>query len=79
MEKRDLAIIVALVVVIAALGGALGYVLVAAPGERTPKSLSIKLWWPIEHYGSTEPDIANILKANIEATGRISVELDSAD
>ncbi|MCJ2519651.1 MAG: ABC transporter substrate-binding protein, partial [Candidatus Thermoplasmatota archaeon] len=80
MEQKELAIIVGLVVVIAALGGGLGYVLLTAePSELQDKSLDIKLWWPIEHYGSTESDIANILKDNIEATGRISVTLDSVD
>jgi peptide/nickel transport system substrate-binding protein len=79
LERKELIVIVALVVVIAVLGASLGVALTGPPVTKLERKLSIKLWWPIEHYGSTEPDIAAILKDNIEATGRISVTLDSAD
>ncbi len=61
------------------LGATLGVVLLNPPTAQVSKQLNIDLWWPIAHYGSQTPDVAVILKDNLEATGRISVTLRSAE
>ncbi|MFQ5907875.1 MAG: ABC transporter substrate-binding protein [Thermoplasmata archaeon] len=82
MERNAWIIIAALAAVSIILAGLLAASLVGLIGgvpEKIPKRLSLNLWWPIAHYGDTEPDIAAILESSLEATGRIDVTLQSAE
>jgi len=53
----------------------------AAGYDSSPpnKHLAINLWYTPEHYGSTEADVAQLLKTQLEATGMIDVTLKSQE
>ncbi len=53
--------------------------LLKAAGYTTDKPLSIDFWWPLKHYGSEAADIATVLKQELEKTGLIKVNLQSAE
>jgi peptide/nickel transport system substrate-binding protein len=44
--------------------------------EKEP--LRLDLWWPSDHYGSREPDLATTLKLQMESTGLVKVTLHDA-
>lgn len=80
MERNALIVIGVLAAVVVVLGATLGVVLLSPPPTaQVSKQLNIDLWWPIAHYGSQTPDVAAIIASNLEATGRISVTLQSAE
>jgi len=72
--KRSVLIAIVVVIVVVIIGAAVAVVLLTAP----PKTLKIDLWYnSTEHYGPTEPAVAQVLKASLEATGKLSVNLKS--
>ncbi len=72
--KRNVLIAVVAVVVIVIIGAAVAVILITAP----PRTLKIDLWYnSTEHYGPTEPAVAQILKTSLEATGKLTVNLRS--
>lgn len=72
--KRNVLIAVVVVVVIAIIGAAVAVILITAP----PRTLKIDLWYnSTEHYGPTEPAVAQVLKSSLEATGKLTVNLRS--
>ncbi len=76
MEKRTLWTIVAVVVVIAIIGGVTAYVLMTPP--PVTNKYSIELWYNNDgHYGDTEAALAQTLQQSIQACGKISVTLKS--
>lgn len=48
-------------------------------GYSPNNKLVIDLWYTPSHYGSTEQDVAALLKQQLEATGMISVNIRSAE
>jgi peptide/nickel transport system substrate-binding protein len=48
-------------------------------GYSEDNKLKLELWWTPTHYGDTEKDLAQVLKAQLEATNMIEVELKSAE
>lgn len=76
MEKRMLYVLVAVIVVIALVGGVTAWVLLSAPAV-TPK-YQIELWYNNDgHYGDTEAALAQTLQQSIQACGKIQVTLKS--
>ncbi len=76
MEKRMLYALVAIVVVVAIVGGVTAYVILSAP-PAAPK-YSIELWYNNDgHYGDTEADLAQTLQQSVQACGNIQVTLKS--
>lgn len=76
MEKRTLYIVVAIVVVLAIIGGVTAWVILSAPPAVT--KYNIELWYNNDgHYGSTEQALAETLQQSIQACGKISVTLKS--
>jgi len=72
--KRTLLIAIVAMVVIVIIGAAVAVVLLTAP----PKQLKIDLWYnSTEHYGPTEPAVAQVIKTSLEATGKLAVNLRS--
>jgi len=72
--KRSILIAIVVVIVIVIIGAAVAVVLLTAP----PRTLKIDLWYnSTEHYGPTEPAVAQVLKASLEATGKLTVNLRS--
>ncbi len=72
--KRSVLIAIAVVIVIVIIGAAVAVVLLTAP----PRTLKIDLWYnSTEHYGPTEPAVAQVLKSSLEATGKLTVNLRS--
>jgi len=53
--------------------------LLTAAGYSTTNRLSFTLWYTPERYGSTEPDVAAIIKTSLEQTGMIAVTLNSQE
>ncbi len=53
--------------------------LLTQAGYSENNKLKIELWWTPTHYGDTEKDLAQVLKAQLEKTGMIEVELKSAE
>ncbi len=41
--------------------------------------VDIELWYPLNKYGDTEPDVAETIKRSLEETGVFNVELKSSD
>ncbi|HKI55809.1 MAG TPA: ABC transporter substrate-binding protein [Trueperaceae bacterium] len=48
-------------------------------GYSSSNPLDITLWYPTGHYGSTEPDVAAVLKTSLEQTGMMQVKLSALD
>ena len=48
-------------------------------GYSASNPLDITLWYPTGHYGSTEPDVAAVLKTSLEQTGMIKLKLSALD
>jgi peptide/nickel transport system substrate-binding protein len=48
-------------------------------GYSETNKLAMELWYPLDHYGSLEPQLAARLASNIEETGMVSVTLKYAD
>ncbi len=72
--KRSVLIAIVVVIVIVIIGAAVAVVLLTAP----PRTLKIDLWYnSTEHYGPTEPAVAQVLKSSLEATGKLTVNLRS--
>jgi len=53
--------------------------ILAKAGYTESNPLEIPLWWTPTHYGDTEQDVASVLKASLEKTGVIKVNLQSAE
>ncbi|WP_457590346.1 ABC transporter substrate-binding protein [Geoglobus sp.] len=53
--------------------------LLSQAGYSEDNKLKLELWWTPTHYGDTEKDLAQVLKAQLEKTGMIEVELKSAE
>lgn len=52
--------------------------LLTAAGYSASNKLSVELWFNSDgHYGDTEPDLATVLKSQLEETGMIAVTLQS--
>jgi len=51
----------------------------AEAGYTPDNPLSFQLWYTPTHYGDTEDDLAQVLKAQFEATGAMQVELMSSE
>ena len=76
MEKRMLYVLVAVVVVVAIIGGVTAWVILSAPPAQN--KYSIELWYNNDgHYGDTEQALAETLQQDIQACGKISVTLKS--
>ncbi len=76
MQKRMLYVLVAVIVVVAIIGGVTAWVMLSAP--PAPSKYSIELWYNNDgHYGSTEQALAETLQQSIQACGKISVTLKS--
>jgi peptide/nickel transport system substrate-binding protein len=50
-----------------------------AAGYSENKKLTFDLWYTPSHYGDTEVDMAAVLKAQLEATGLMQVDVKSAE
>ncbi len=48
-------------------------------GYSTSKPLKITLWYTPSHYGSTEADVAQVLKSQFEASGMVKVNIKYAE
>src|SRR6266542_1458709 len=73
MQKKTLYILLAVVLVIVIVAGA-AFVVLTAP----PKKYQLELWYNNDgHYGDTEASLATVLKASIEACGKVQVTLKS--
>jgi peptide/nickel transport system substrate-binding protein len=53
--------------------------LLAAEGYSETNKLEFDLWYPLDHYGSIEPDFAMALEEDLEESGAISVTLRPED
>lgn len=53
--------------------------ILAAAGYTSAHPLTITLWYTPLHYGTTEADVAAVLKRSLEATGVIKVDLQSLE
>jgi peptide/nickel transport system substrate-binding protein len=53
--------------------------LLTQAGYSTSNKLDIEFWYTPTHYGSTEADVASLIKASWESTGMISVTIKSAE
>ncbi|MFW6139395.1 MAG: ABC transporter substrate-binding protein, partial [Spirochaetota bacterium] len=53
--------------------------ILAQAGYNEQNPLEVPLWWTPTHYGDTEQDVAAVLKASMEKTGVIKVNLQSAE
>jgi len=53
--------------------------LLAEAGYTSGKKLSITLWYSPSHYGTTEADAAAVVKAAIEQTGAVTVDVKSQE
>jgi len=53
--------------------------LLAAEGYTEANKLEFELWYPVDHYGSTEPDFAAALEEDLEESGVISVTIRGED
>jgi peptide/nickel transport system substrate-binding protein len=53
--------------------------LLADAGYSEESPLEMDFWWTPTHYGDTEADLATVMKANLEETGMIKVNLQSAE
>jgi peptide/nickel transport system substrate-binding protein len=53
--------------------------LLQSAGYSESKPLSFDFWYTPSHYGDTEVDIAAVLKAQLEATGMMKVNVKSAE
>lgn len=51
----------------------------ALAGYTESKPLAIDLWYTTTHYGATEPNLAQVLKSQLEATGVFQVTLQSSE
>ncbi len=51
----------------------------AQAGYTEARPLAIDLWYTTTHYGSTEANLAQVLKAQLEATGVFQVNLQSSE
>ncbi len=51
----------------------------AAAGYSASKPLAVDLWYTTTHYGSTEKDLAQVLKSQLEATGVFQVNLQASE
>ena len=50
-----------------------------AAGYSTTNKYPITLWWTPSHYGTTESDVASLIKQHLEDTGYFTVTLKSAE
>jgi ABC-type oligopeptide transport system substrate-binding subunit len=57
----------------------LGTVAVQPVRAQTFLKYEIDLWYTPSHYGNTEQDVAELLKAQLEATGYFDVTIQSAE
>ncbi len=74
MQKKVLYALVAVIVVVIVVAAAAA-VLLTAPKKNV---LTIDLWYNSDgHYGDTEPAVAQVIKSSLEATGKLSVNLQS--
>jgi peptide/nickel transport system substrate-binding protein len=53
--------------------------LLAEQGYSSSSKLNLTLWFSPSHYGSTEADAAAVVKASLEETGVITVEVKSSE
>ena len=53
--------------------------LLTEAGFSEDNPLVMDLWWTPTHYGDTEADVATLLKGDLEETGMIEVNLQSAE
>jgi len=53
--------------------------LLKAAGYTADKPLTVDFWWPLKHYGQEAQDIATVLKAQLEKSGLIKINLQSAE
>jgi peptide/nickel transport system substrate-binding protein len=56
-----------------------GIALLATNGYDATNPLTFDLWWTTDHYGDEEGDVASLMKEQLEATGVIVVNLQSAE
>jgi peptide/nickel transport system substrate-binding protein len=56
-----------------------GKALLASAGFTEDNPLVIDLWYSPTHYGDTEPDVATVLKQQLEASGVVQVNLQSLE
>jgi peptide/nickel transport system substrate-binding protein len=49
--------------------------LLAAEGYTEANKLEFEVWYPVDHYGSTEPDFGAALEEDLEESGVISVTI----
>jgi ABC-type oligopeptide transport system substrate-binding subunit len=47
--------------------------------KTSANTFHVELWYTTAHYGDTEPDVAQMVKSQLEATGYFDVELKSTD
>lgn len=53
--------------------------LLALAGYSESNPLKLNLWWTPSHYGTTEADVAVVLKQSIEETGMVQISLQSLE
>lgn len=53
--------------------------LLALAGYSEANPLKLNLWWTPKHYGTTEADVAVVLKQSIEETGVVQITLQSLE
>jgi len=53
--------------------------LLSQAGYSTTNKLQLTLWYTPTHYGDTEASVATIIKQELEATGMVTVNLQSAE
>ncbi|AEH44857.1 extracellular solute-binding protein family 5 [Thermodesulfatator indicus DSM 15286] len=58
---------------------ALAQKLLKEAGYCRKNPLQVELWWTPTHYGSTEKDLAQVIKEQLENTGLVKVTLKSAE
>ncbi len=73
MQKKMLYALVVVIVAVIVVAAAAAVILTAPP-----RKLTIDLWYNSDgHYGDTEPAVAQVIKSSLEATGKLSVNLQS--
>jgi peptide/nickel transport system substrate-binding protein len=53
--------------------------LLTEAGYSEDEPVEFELWYSLDHYGDQEPDVAAVIKENLEETGMMSVTLQSAE
>ncbi len=73
MQKKMLYALVVVIVAVIVVAAAAAVIL-----TTPPKKLTIDLWYNSDgHYGDTEPAVAQVIKSSLEATGKLTVNLQS--